>query len=49
MGTRMEEIQILLEILKCNLVSTLKLAVLAGLLLNGVICQMDVLVAAIFQ
>jgi hypothetical protein len=45
----MEEIQILLEFLRCHLISTLKLTVLAGFFLNGVVGQMDVLVATVFQ
>jgi hypothetical protein len=49
MSTGMEEIQILLEILEGDLIATLELAVFAGLLLNGIICQVDVLVGAVLQ
>lgn len=48
MGSGMEEIQIFLEIFKCNLISILKLAVLAGFLLNGVVGQMDILITTVF-
>ncbi len=49
MRSGMEEIQILLKIFKGDLIATFELAVFSGLLLNGVICEMDVFVAAVLQ
>jgi hypothetical protein len=47
--TSVEEIQIFLKTLESDFIAALKFAVLARLFLNGIVSEMNVLVAEIFE
>ena len=49
LGVLLEQVQIFLEFFKSDFVSFLVFGVLAGLLLNSVIGEVDVLVGAVFE